>query len=168
MQFQLSCLLFIRDNSGRFLMIKRKKPPNLNTWSPPGGKLEMSKGESPFECAKREAFEEVNICLENKDLRLFGYVSEKSYEGSSHWLMFLFDCLVCIDHTPKDIEEGTFGFYSREEIDKLAIPPSDHQLVWPYYDRREEGIWGIKADCSTNFVNLEIEASPTNHIKRGC
>ena len=30
----------------------------------------------------------------------------------------------------------------------------------------EEGIWGIKADCSTNFVNLEIEVSPTNHIKR--
>ena len=122
MQYQLSCLLFIKDNTGRILMIKRRKPPNLNTWSPPGGKVEMNIGESPYECAIREAYEEVGLKLQNSDLRLFGYISEKSYEGKSHWLMFLFDCLVSIKEVPAEIDEGHFQFYSRGEIDRLSIP----------------------------------------------
>ena len=104
MQFKLSCLIFIRDDLGRVLLIKRKKSPNFNTWSPPGGKLEMAMGESPYECARREAAEEVGLQLENADLSLFGYVSEKSYEGTSHWLMFLFDCLVPLNRIPEDID----------------------------------------------------------------
>ena len=60
-------------------MIKRRKPPNLNTRSP-YGKMEMGLGESPYECAKREANEEVGLVLKNSDLRLFAYISEKSYE----------------------------------------------------------------------------------------
>ena len=142
-------------------MLKRNKSPNKNTWSPPGGKLEMAKGESPFECAKREMYEEVGLKLNDSDLRLFGYVSEKAYEGSSHWLMFLFESLVHLSHLPQSIEEGTFKFYSRDEIRHLSIPPSDHKLVWPYYDQREKGFWGIKADCSNGFTNLEIEANPS-------
>ena len=103
MKFQISCLLFIRDLSNRLLLIRRRKPPNLDTWSPPGGKLEMELGESPFECAKREAFEEVALTLQDKDLNLFGYVSEKAYEGNSHWLMFMFDCLIPLERKPKEI-----------------------------------------------------------------
>ena len=166
MQYQLSCLLFIKDNTGRILMIKRRKPPNLNTWSPPGGKVEMNIGESPYECAIREAYEEVGLKLQNSDLRLFGYISEKSYEGTSHWLMFLFDCLVSIEEVPAEIDEGHFQFYARDEIDRLSIPPSDHELVWPYYDRRNEGFWGLKADCSGTPVNLEIEAHPGRYINK--
>ena len=168
MQFQISCLLFIRDMSGRLLMIKRKKKPNLNTWSPPGGKMELGLGESPFECAKREANEEVGLELENSDLNLFAYISEKSYEGSSHWLMFLFDCLVCVNRLPKDIDEGSFQFFTRSEIDSIDIPPTDHKLVWPYYDRRKEGFWGLNADFSTNSLNLEVEAKPAHDINKGC
>ena len=165
MQFKLSCLIFIRDDLGRVLLIKRRKTPNFNTWSPPGGKLEMTMGESPYECARREAAEEVGLQLENADLSLFGYVSEKSYEGTSHWLMFLFDCLVPLNRIPEDIDEGSFNFYTRDEINHLPIPPSDHDLVWPYFDRRKEGFWAIKADCASGSFNLEIEADPTRHIK---
>ena len=82
MLFKISCLLFIRNSSGHILLIKRKKPPNIDTWSPPGGKLEMTTGESPYECAKREAYEETRLNLCDQDLNLFGYVSEKSYEGN--------------------------------------------------------------------------------------
>ena len=168
MQFQLSSLLFIRDDLGRLLMIRRRKPPNINTWSPPGGKLDMSLGESPFECAKREAFEEVGLKLKDTDLKLFAYVSEKSYEGNSHWLMFMFECLVPLNQLPKEIDEGSFSFFSRNEINQLEIPPSDHRLVWPFYDRKDEGVWGIRADCSMHSLNLEIEANPAQYIKEGC
>jgi 8-oxo-dGTP diphosphatase len=161
MDFKISCLLFIRNPDEEILMIRRNKSPNKGFWSPPGGKLNMSAGESPYECAKREAFEETGVTLEDKDLSLFGYVSEKSYEATTNWLMFLFDCKKVIKHVPKDIEEGVFRFYPRQAIEKLQVPPSDHQLVWPFFDQRSEGFWGIRADCrSSNSPNLTIEAFP--------
>jgi len=164
MKFQISCLLFIRDLSNRLLLIRRRKPPNLDTWSPPGGKLEMQLGESPYECAKREAFEEVGLKLKDKDLSLFGYISEKAYEGNSHWLMFMFDCLVPLEQKPAEIDEGYFQFFDRNEINDLEIPPSDHKLVWPFYDRRMEGFWSVKADCGREIPHLEIEGNPGSYL----
>jgi len=168
MQFKISCLLFVKDCFGRILLIKRKKPPNLGTWSPPGGKLEMCKGESPYECAKREAFEEIGLKLKDDDLHMFGYVSEKSYEGNGHWLMFLFDCFPVLQNLPDEINEGYFQFFNRKEINSLSIPPTDHDLVWPFYDLRDEGFWGVRTDCSKGVPNLEIEANPTPYIKGDC
>jgi 8-oxo-dGTP diphosphatase len=159
MKFQISCLLFIRDLSNRLLLIRRRKPPNLGTWSPPGGKLEMHLGESPYECAKREALEEVGLKLKDKDLSLFGYISEKAYEGNSHWLMFMFDCLIPLEQKPAEIDEGNFQFYDRNEINDLQIPPTDHKLVWPFYDRRTEGFWCVRTDCSHGVPHLEIEGN---------
>ena len=46
-----------------------------------------------------------------KDLKLFGYVSEKGYEGSGHWLMFLFDCKKPISQLPESFDEGSFAFF---------------------------------------------------------
>ena len=59
-------------------MIKRNKAPNQGLWSPPGGKLQMDLGESPVECAKREAKEETGLELADNDLNIFGYVSKKT------------------------------------------------------------------------------------------
>ena len=56
--FKLSALIFLRDATGRLLMMRRNKAPNLGRWSPVGGKVETARGESPFECAVRETAEE--------------------------------------------------------------------------------------------------------------
>ncbi|GHB96368.1 NUDIX hydrolase [Cerasicoccus arenae] len=145
--FKISVLVFLRSEDGRLLLIQRRKAPNLGCWSPIGGKLEMALGESPFECAVREVHEEVQLKIATDDLHLFGYVSEKSFEGSGHWLMFLFDCKVTISALPPEIDEGHFAFFTREAINTLAIPPSDHQLVWPYYDSHRKRFVALRADC---------------------
>lgn len=161
MELKISCLLFIRNIKNQLLLLKRSNSPNKGTWSPPGGKLNMPSGESPFECAKREALEETGLVLSDEDLSLFGYVSEKGYENDCHWLMFLFDCQKTISETPKAFEEGYFGFFDRADINRLKIPQSDHQLVWPFYDSRSKGFWGIKADCSEpNNIKIKIESKP--------
>ena len=161
MEFKISCLLFIRNKEDKVLMLRRKKPPNKERWSPPGGKLDMTRGESPFECAIREAHEETGLVLTDEDLSLFGYVSEKGYESTTYWLMFLFDCKKVLSSLPPDFDEGSFCFYSRQEIDSLEIPPSDHQLVWPLFDKRKEGFWGLRAECHLNHpLKLKIEESP--------
>ena len=161
MELKISCLLFIRNIKNQLLSLKRSNSPNKGTWSPPGGKLNMPSGESPFECAKREALEETGLVLSDEDLYLFGYVSEKGYENDCHWLMFLFDCKKIISETTKAFEEGYFGFFDRADIDGLKIPQSDHQLVWPFYDSRLKGFCGIKADCSEpNNIKIKIESKP--------
>ena len=40
-----------------------------------------------------------------------------------------------------------FRFFSREAIDQLDIPETDHRLLWPYYDRYRGGFVGIRANC---------------------
>ena len=93
MSYKISCLLFAKNNVGEILLIQRKKKPNRGYWSPPGGKLEMDIGESPFECAIREA-------------------------------------------------------------------RTDHQLVWPYFDKSHQGFWGINANFSQEVPKIKIEAKP--------
>lgn len=153
--FKISTLIFVTNQRSEYLLIQRKKAPNKGCWSPIGGKLEMSIGESPYECARRETKEEIGLELLDSDLHCFGYISEKSFEDSSHWLMFLFKCKSTIQQLPTAISEGSFGFFSRSEIDQLKIPASDRKLVWPYYDQYSEGFVGLRANCSSTN-KLEI------------
>tara|TARA_B100001093_G_scaffold372455_1_gene357396 strand:+ start:2207 stop:2713 length:507 start_codon:yes stop_codon:yes gene_type:complete len=160
LEFNISCLIFIRDQHEKLLLLKRIKAPNKGLWSPPGGKLIMKMGESPVECAMREAKEETGLLLDESDLDVFGYVSERGYEGTGHWLMFLVDCQKKIDFLPKSFEEGSFCFFSRDEIQTLSIPSSDHDLVWPFYDKRKQGFWGVRAEWIRGSMKIKIEASP--------
>ena len=145
--FKISALIFIRNAEGKHLLIQRLKSPNKGCWSPIGGKLDIATGESPYECARREAHEEVGLTLSDDDLHCFGYVSEKSYEGASHWLMFLFDCRIATNSLPCAIDEGHFEFFSRDAIDQLKIPTTDHTLIWPYFDKYHKRFIGLRANC---------------------
>jgi 8-oxo-dGTP diphosphatase len=91
---------------------------------------------------------------------LFGYVSEKNYEGNSHWLMFLVDILPVVKSLPPKIEEGYFEFFYRQQINDIKIPPTDLQLVWPFFDKRKQGFWGIRADFEKKSPKIKIEAKP--------
>ena len=148
--FKISCLIFITNKKGDNLLIKRSKSPNKNCWSPIGGKLNMHLGESPYECARRETLEEINLDQKDGDLNCFGYISEKSYEGAGHWLMFLFKSKIQLETIPQAIDEGSFNFFSRSDIDALAIPETDRTLLWPYYDSHSNGFIGIRANCNPN------------------
>ncbi len=146
------------------MLLLRAKPPNLGVWSPIGGKLETSIGESPFECAVRETREETGFSVTTKELHLFAMIAEKAYEGESHWLMFLFRCLKPINALPPAMSEGRFGFYSRESIDSLPIPETDRNALWPIYDRYRDSFVSLKADCAPGSpVKIEIEEiTPTS------
>lgn len=149
--FKISVLIFVRDAEGRLLLIKRLKEPNKGCWSPIGGKLEMALGESPFECAARETFEEIGLRVAEKDLHLFSMISERGYEGSAHWLMFLFDCKKRIPSLPRDIDEGAFSLFDFAEIKggKIKIPETDRVLLWDIWEKyRDGGMAVLRADCS--------------------
>ena len=146
--FKISALVFVENEEGEQLLIQRQKAPNQGCWSPIGGKLDMTTGESPYECARREIEEEIGLKTVDQDLHCFGYISEKSYEGAGHWLMFLFHCKKKICALPQTIDEGHFAFFKRSAIQNSQIPESDKTLVWPYYDKYRDSFIGLRADCA--------------------
>lgn len=155
---KLAVLVFIQNAAGQQLLIRRARMPNQGNWSPIGGKVETAQGESPFECAVRETGEEAGFKLEISDLHLFGMISEKAYEGQSHWLLFLFQCRKPIAHHPRDIDEGEFGFFGREELKSLSLPETDRTALWPIYDRYRERFVALRADCLPGKpLQVEIE-----------
>ncbi|RME67669.1 MAG: NUDIX hydrolase [Verrucomicrobia bacterium] len=145
---KLSVLVFLRDSRGRHLLIERARAPNRGCWSPIGGKVETRYGESPHECAARETFEEAGLRAAPEDFHLFAMIAERAYEGGGHWLMFLFECRRPIDTLPAPIDEGRFGFFSREEIDTLTLPETDRSALWPIYDHHRDGFVAMRADCT--------------------
>lgn len=145
--YKIAVLVFVENSRGEHLLLLRNKAPNRGSWSPLGGKLETAIGESPFECAAREAHEEAGIPLNTSDLHLFAMIAERAYEGQSHWLLFLFRSRRRHDAVPPDIAEGRFAFFSREAIDGLPIPETDRTILWPLFDRHRDGFVALRADC---------------------
>jgi 8-oxo-dGTP diphosphatase len=158
LSYKIAVLVFLENAAGEQLLMLRAKPPNLGVWSPIGGKLETAIGESPFECAVRETFEETGLRAATRDFHLFAMIAEKAYEGQSHWLMFLFRCKIPLPALPPEIAEGKFAFFSREAIDALPIPETDRNALWPIYDRYRDHFVALKADCAPGKpVVVEIE-----------
>jgi 8-oxo-dGTP diphosphatase len=158
LDYRIAVLVFMENEAGEHLLLLRAKAPNLGVWSPIGGKLETGRGESPFECARRETLEETGLAVETGDLHLFAIVAEKAYEGRSHWLMFLFRCKKPIAALPKDIQEGRFGFFSRAAVEGLAIPETDRSALWPIYDKYRNTFVALRADCAPGSpVRVTVE-----------
>ncbi len=156
--YKIAVLVFLENQAGEHLLLLRAKAPNLGVWSPIGGKLETSMGESPFECAVRETQEETGFTITTSDLHLFSMIAEKAYEGDAHWLLFLFRCQKPIPTLPAAISEGRFGFYSRVAIDSLEIPETDRTALWPTFDRYKDRFVALKADCTPGKpVLVEVE-----------
>jgi 8-oxo-dGTP diphosphatase len=155
--YKISVLVFVENAAGELLLMLRAKQPNLGVWSPIGGKLEMATGESPFDCAARETHEETGLQITPADLHLFAMIAEKAYQGETHWLMFLFRCKQPIGRLPADIEEGKFGFFTREQIKSLPIPETDQAALWPIYDKYRDSFVALKADCTQSPIKITIE-----------
>jgi len=156
--YKLAVLVFIENAAGEHLLLLRAKPPNLGVWSPIGGKLETSTGESPFECAVRETREEAGFEISTADLHLFAIIAEKAYEGESHWLLFLFRVTRPIAALPPDITEGKFGFHSREALKDLPLPETDRTALWPIYDKYRDRFVALRANCDPGQpLKVEIE-----------
>ncbi len=139
--YKIATLLYVFDDRDRVLLMQRNKEPNRGLWSPSGGKLETGVGESPHECAMREAREELGITIRTTELHLTGIVSERGGIGEDHWLMFLFEINRPLSELPQAHPEGTFGFFGRTEIEALPIPLTDREMIWPLFWKHRGGFF---------------------------
>lgn len=144
---KVSTLLYCFNPRGEILLMERASEPNRGLWSPPGGKVHVEEGESPYTGACREAAEEMGLGLQPGDLHLAGLVSEHGYEGTTHWLMFLFEVKPPIKHRPPPHREGRFEFVAREALDLLALPQTDREQIWPLFWRHRGGFFAAHCHC---------------------
>ncbi len=137
--------------------MRRRKPPNEGLWSPCGGKLDTATGESPHGCAARETREELALPLAPADFHLAGLISEHGYAGEANWLLFLFECLPRLTELPASIDEGDFGFFSRNQIQNLAIPVTDREQIWPLFWKYRAGFFAAHCQCTPNGNRWALE-----------
>jgi 8-oxo-dGTP diphosphatase len=148
--YKIATLLYCFNQSDQLLLMERLHEPNLGLWSPCGGKLITERGESPYECACREAEEEIGLKIGAGDLHLTGLISEEGYQGQAHWLMFLFEVKKKLLGVPPDHREGRFQFFSKEELLKLKMPATDVEMIWPLFWKYRGGFFA--AHCKSKEV----------------
>lgn len=155
MPYKIACLCDLRDARGRVLLLKRLKEPNKGLCSPIGGKLDMLTGESPAQCARREIEEEAGLDIPIHRLHLTGLISEASYEGKGHWLLFLYRVLGPVWVEPRDMREGRLDWFEPAQIDALPLPDTDRHILWPLIRQHEPatpggrpGFFAVHIDCT--------------------
>jgi 8-oxo-dGTP diphosphatase len=145
--YKIATLLYCFNGRDEVLLLEREQEPNLGLWSPPGGKLHTDSGESPYACACREALEEMGINITPADLHLTGLISERGYQGQSHWLMFLFEVKRKLEVLPPPHREGRFRFFDREKLTSIPLPQTDADTIWPMFWKNRGGFFAAHCDC---------------------
>ena len=139
------------------LLLHRCKPPNQHLYSPIGGKLEQNIGESPTTCAVREIHEEVGLEVTAADLHLTGIVSEDGYEGQTHWLMFLYELTKPVQIQRMEFDEGRLEWFRRDEIEKLPIPETDSQVIWPLFWKYRRQFFAAHIHCGSSELTWSLQ-----------
>lgn len=162
--YRLACLCDLRDDLGRLLLLKRLKAPNLGLISPIGGKLDVASGESPAQCAQREIREEAGLDIPIDRLHLVGLVSEQAFEGTGHWLMFVYRVLGPVRVQPHDMREGRLDWFSFDDLQHLPVPDTDRSIIWPLMRRAEiprggsrPGFFAVHIDCRNGQLRWQVE-----------
>ena len=122
------------EKDGAYLMIhrvKKKNDANHDKWIGIGGKFEA--GESPFDCARREIFEECGIRV--KKLRYRGIVTFVSNEYGTEY-MHLFTASEYDGEINYDCDEGNLEWIQKEKIKDLPIWEGD-KIFFDLLDKEE-------------------------------
>ena len=164
--YRLATLCDIRDREGRVLLLRRLRDPNKGLCSPIGGKLDMERGESPAQCARREIMEEAGVDVPPERLHLMGLISEQAFEGKGHWLLFLYRVLGPVEVIPHDMPEGRLEWHHPEDLEALPLPETDRQIIWPMIRRHEgsgdggrPGFFAVHIDCREGGMVWQAEES---------
>jgi 8-oxo-dGTP diphosphatase len=113
------------DAKGRVLLAKRPMNKTLGgLWEFPGGKIET--GESPEEGLKRELLEELDIIIDEDNLKPISFVSF-CYEDF-HLFMPLW-ALRIWENEPRSCEGQELAWVDIADIEKYPMPPADVPLI---------------------------------------
>lgn len=155
--YRIAALCYLFDEQDRTLLLHRRKAPNLDLYSPVGGKLEQQTGESPTDCAIREIQEETGLTVAAADLHLTGIVSECGFNDEAHWLMFLYEVTRPVQVEAREFREGRLEWHSRANIEGLPLPETDRQVIWPMFWQYRGQFFMVHIDCSQGNITWQVQ-----------
>ena len=164
--YRMAVLCYLWTEDDRLLMLHRRKHPNPGRFSPIGGKMEISEGETPHECARREIHEEAGIEIPDEQIRMTALVAEKAYQDEMHWMLFCFEVTRPIDPSelPRaEFEEGTLEWVPVDEVENLNLPETDREVLWPLLKprRHRPGFLMVEIDCGGERLEWRVVEDTT-------
>ncbi len=155
--YRIAALCYLFDEQGRVLLLHRHKEPNIELYSPIGGKLEQQIGESPTACAIREIHEEVEVTCLPEDLHLTGIISETGYLDATHWLIFLYELTCPAKVMRMKFNEGVLEWHDPDKLMDLPIPQTDRQIIWPLFWRYRRKFFMAHINCAGGNLQWRLE-----------
>ena len=116
-------------HEGRFLLVKRKKEPNANTWGFPGGHVEL--GETALDAAARELFEETGVVgtAERYLTNIDAITKDADEDVLFHYLLAVVVCAYQ-SGTPLAADDvSDAGWFTRQEAASLHQSPNLHTVM---------------------------------------
>ncbi len=146
-------LCYIEENDSYLMIhrVKKKNDENHDKWIGVGGKFEA--GETPFECARREIYEECGVVPKN--LRYRGIVTFVSDEYGTEY-MHLFTALGYEGEIDYNCDEGVLEWVKKEKIPSLPIWEGD-KIFFDLLDN-EERFFSLKLEYKKDkLINSYLE-----------
>ncbi len=84
-------------------------------------------------------------------------VSETAYENQTHWLMFLYEVTRPVQLQATTFDEGSLEWHAPEALEKLNIPDTDRQIIWPMFWKHRGGFFAAHLDCTGDRLTWEIQ-----------
>lgn len=114
-----TAVLCVLKQGHQFLLLKRLKEPNKDTYTPVGGKLDPY--ENPYDAAIRETREETGIVV---PVMKYGGVLVESSPTAYNWVSFVY--VAEIDFVPPPIcNEGTLEWINFDDVLNVPTPKTD-------------------------------------------
>jgi len=150
-----TAIICILKNGNKFLLLKRNKEPNINTFTPVGGKLEPF--ENPNDAAIRETFEETGIKISVPNF--CGVLIENS-PTDYNWTLFTYSADIDLIAPPKS-SEGILEWIDFENILKVPTPKTDW-FIYKYILENKHFV--LNADYNENLELIKMTNETTNEI----
>lgn len=142
--------LCVLRNGNNFMLLKRLKEPNKDTYTPVGGKIEPY--ETPEEGVIRETFEETGIQVDK--VKFCGILTETS-PTKYNWLSYVY--VADIDEVvPPECNEGTLEWIAYEDLLNVPTPKTDW-FIYKYILEQQPFVFHALYDGELNLLEIKEE-----------